>query len=477
MRDLLPLAVATLLFACAEEAPVPSPVATPATPAATPAMPSAEAAAEDGDVIAAASHFRAGVDLATRGRDTEAIAAYRRALAESPTYTEAWYNLGNSLARQLDVPGAMAAYEEVLALDSTHISARHNLAAMHVKQLNYAQAITEHEQVLRLDPRHVSTYYDLAYIHFIRGEFDRVEELLRGGRQLAPEEARFPRLLGRMRHKQLRYDEAVASLEEAVTLDSTEAVSFADLAQARLKAGDAAGAAEAARRSIALDPHAKDPLFVLANALRKLGRNDEATAVLTEFRALDEVDSEIRKNLRILGNDPDDHEARAMLGLLYSGQGRHAEAAEALRHAVSVAPDSARYFNNLGNAYVGSGDIGAAIAAYGQALEADAAYPKAAFNLGVALLRAQRFEAAEEALETALAGAGEESVDIQYQLGLLRARRGDFAAAAAAFEPVVEARPADTEVRRKLAISYLKAGRVDDSKEQLRRVAEIEDAR
>jgi Flp pilus assembly protein TadD len=41
----------------------------------------------------------------------------------------------------------------------------------------------------------------------------------------------------------------------------------------------------------------------------------------------------------------------------------------------------------------------------------------------------------------------------------------------------VAARPDDGEVRHKLAVSYLKLGRVDESKEQLRRVAELEDSR
>jgi Flp pilus assembly protein TadD len=271
----------------------------------------------------------------------------------------------------------------------------------------------------------------------------------------------------------MRYDEAVTALEAAVALDSSDAAAFTDLAQARLKAGDFEGSVAAAEHSIRLNANAKGPRFVLANALRRLGRGAEAGSVLEQFRALDVVDSEIRKNLRILGNDSDDHEARAMLGLLYARQGRWAEAAEAYRHAVSLAPDSARYHNNLGNYYVRTGDLDAGIGAYQQSLTVDPQYSKAAYNLGVALVRAQRFEAAEAALERALAG-DRESTDTYYHLGLLRARRADFAGAAIALEHVVAARPDDGQARHKLAVSYLKMGRVEESKEQLRRVAELE---
>jgi len=426
-----------------------------------------------GDVIAAAGAFRAGVELSAQGRDTEAIAAYRRALQESPTYTEASYNLGNALARQLNIADAIDAYQTVLNSDSTHVSARHNLAALYVKQLNYAQAIIEHNAVLRIDPSHVSSYYDLGYIHFIRGEYERVEELLQNGQRLVPRDARFHRLLGRMRHKQLRYTDAVTALDAAVAFDSTDAVTYADLAQARLKASDFEGAVEAARRSIVLDANAKDPRFVLANALRRLGRGAEAGPVLEEFRALDEIDSEIRKNLRILGNDPGDHESRAMLGLLYARQGRYAEAAEAYRLAVSLAPDSARYHNNLGNYYVHTGDVDAAIGAYQQGLKLDPGYPWAAYGLGAALLRAQRFEEAQQALLHALS-VDADNPDIHYHLGLLHARGDDFEAAALALEHVVKARPNDGEARRKLAVCYLKLGRIDESKEQLRRVSDLD---
>jgi Flp pilus assembly protein TadD len=64
--------------------------------------------------------------------------------------------------------------------------------------------------------------------------------------------------------------------------------------------------------------------------------------------------------------------------------------------------------------------------------------------------------------------------DIHYHLGLLHARGDDFEAAALALEHVVKARPNDGEARRKLAVCYLKLGRIDESKEQLRRVSDLD---
>ena len=87
---------------------------------------------------------------------------------------------------------------------------------MYVRQLNYAQAIEEHLKVLELDPAHITSYYDLGYIHFLRGEYERVRELIAQGQKRDPDNASFYRLLGRMHDKELNFAEAQAALERHV---------------------------------------------------------------------------------------------------------------------------------------------------------------------------------------------------------------------------------------------------------------------
>ena len=124
--------------------------------------------------------------------------------------------------------------------------------------------------------------------------------------------------------------------------------------------------------------------------------------MLAQFRALDQQLDKIDDQLRMLGNAPDDHEARAQLGLLYTEQGRLTEAAEAYRLAVRLAPDSLRYRNNLGNLYLRLGQFAEAVAEYQAALVLDSEYAKAHYNLGQAYLRLQRFD---EALASLARGA------------------------------------------------------------------------
>ena len=428
-----------------------------------------------GSIVDAELHFQRGVALSSKGRDLEATDAYLRALKKAPSYTKAHYNLANSYARQLNYPEAILHYKNVLDIDSTHVSARHNLAAMYVRQLNYVQAIEEHEKVLEIDPSHMSTYYDLGYIHFLRGEYERVRVLMSEGQRRDPNDASFLRLLGLTLAKELKFKAAREKFQESVRLDTMKAATFVDLAQVCMKLRDYDAAESAARRGLSLDPHHKEGHFVLSNALRRLGRNEESQELLKEFKLLDQKLDKIEDQLRMLGNNPEDHEARAMLGLLYSEQGRYSEALEAYRIATRLAPDSLSYQNNLGNMYFRLGDNEAAVRAYEIAIKLDSSYSEAHYNLGQVYLDKQLFREAHKSFHSALK-LNPQHAYANYFMGLLYARDNDFSSAVLVLEKAVAGIPSFLDARQKLAVAYLKTGQVVESKNQLKKIRELQES-
>jgi hypothetical protein len=78
----------------------------------------------------AKSHYFFGAYLAARGDDEGAVAAYDRAIAIFPAYTEAFHNRGNALARLGKFDQAAASYQSVLRFDPGHGGARQNLTAI-----------------------------------------------------------------------------------------------------------------------------------------------------------------------------------------------------------------------------------------------------------------------------------------------------------------------------------------------------------
>ena len=81
-------------------------------------------------------------------------------------------------------------------------------------------------------------------------------------------------------------------------------------------------------------------------------------------------------------------------------------------------------------------------------------------------MRLQRFDEALASLGEAKKRSPED-VEVNYFIGLLHARVGDFARAAEALALAVEGRPEFLDARRKLAVAYLKTGKAEESKREL----------
>jgi len=87
------------------------------------------------------------------------------------------------------------------------------------------------------------------------GERERAQRLLDEGLRRMPREARLWLLAGRLRLEREQCAPALGDFERAAALAPDRAEAYAAVGVARLCLGNAAGAAEALRRSLALDPN------------------------------------------------------------------------------------------------------------------------------------------------------------------------------------------------------------------------------
>jgi tetratricopeptide (TPR) repeat protein len=120
------------------------------------------------------------------------------------------------------------------------------------------------------------------------------------------------------------------------------------------------------------------------------GRRGEAVQVLKEA---------IRRN----PNDPD---ARLLLGSLLSEAGHQEDAIAQLTEAVRLRPHSAAAQNALGEAYSSAGDRQSARHSFEEAIAIDAGSGVAQLNLGRVLLESQQFDAAAPHLDRAIETLG-----------------------------------------------------------------------
>lgn len=251
-----------------------------------------------------------------------------------------------------------------------------------------------------------------------------------------------------------------------------------------IQSGDAAGALALCDAALSQSPGEPEALHLLAMALARLGRFDEAAPA---FEAAARVHP--RKDA-ILVN----------YGNAMKAAGRIDAAREAYRRATKAAPRSATAWNALGLIERQCGDPVAAQAAFEKALAAQPGYAGAYNNLGMLQMSQGREVVAAETLTKAVSlapdmvaarlnrgavlrklGRVEDAVkdheravalapglaEAQYQLGASLAAAGDFEGAAARFRRALQIDMGRTDVHRDLARVLWELGRRAESFEAL----------
>ncbi len=208
--------------------------------------------------------------------------------------------------------------------------------------------------------------------------------------------------------------------------------------QARLAAGDAAGAqalADRLLRAPALPAEARaTALWLRARAHEALGAPAAAIADLEAAATLTPADARIWNEL----------------GVLRTIAGQPGAAAAAFEHAVAIDPRSARAWNNLGNSLRTAGRLADAASAFTEAVAVKPDYTLALTNLAAAQRDLGDDAAAQASLERALA------IDPRHPgallaLGALARHQGSLDRAAALFARAAQADPKDAKPCLQLA--------------------------
>jgi len=149
--------------------------------------------------------------------------------------------------------------------------------------------------------------------------------------------------------------------------------------------GEPARAAEQFREAIRLNGNLTPAMYLFADALEEMGRNDEAAAQRSRARELD-LAFELAMEVPVAGNGGQGHSGFSAKDHNNAGVGaalinRYEEAEAHFRKALELAPDYAGAHYNLANLYRDHGRLDAASAEYQLALRCDPGLEAARLNL------------------------------------------------------------------------------------------------
>ncbi len=292
------------------------------------------------------------------------------------------------------------------------------LARTHFNLSGFDSATEAWEKCVALDPRLIEAWYGLGFIAHTEGDHERAVDKLRKAAALSASDVRVPVLLAEELMKLNRIEEAVTMLESHVSGPLASAAALVSLGQAYLQLQQNEKARRTLELAAQIAPDKKSAVYGLATVCARLGDQAAARRYQEEFAKLDAIGLE--KGIEAYQQINDDVAstrqiaARAFLdaGRFYRGQKRPGKASELLRKVVVLDSDHIEARKELLALYEEGGR--------------DA-----------------------EALEICrqLSRLQPDNGDHWLNLGLLRARLGDFEGAATATERALEIDPDNAKYR------------------------------
>ncbi len=231
---------------------------------------------------------RTGPDL------RKAIDYFTAAIAKDPDYALAYAALAqswvllpahNAAAPKDCVAPAEAAISQALALDETLSDAHAALGLLRASfQFSFTSAMAEFDRALELNPNDSTALHWSAMVHGGLGQSDRAIAELRRALEVDPLSLIINTNLGVTLIHARRLDEAIVQLRKTIELDASFAYAHRTLGLALEQQGKTQEAMPEYQKSISLGDEVPGPAQ-LAHLYGKIGRRDEATAILAQLKA------------------------------------------------------------------------------------------------------------------------------------------------------------------------------------------------
>ncbi|MFA5060514.1 MAG: tetratricopeptide repeat protein [Candidatus Omnitrophota bacterium] len=317
----------------------------------------------------------------------EVIALYEKAIVVSPTYTQAYYCLGNLYKDIHEYTRAVTVYRKVLALDSSYKDTNFNLGWIYLEIGQVSDAILAFERVIAQDPLNEQSYMDVLGAYF---------KVIKKGQNDA------------------RYKEAQAKVANAyiylIQKKSPAAASYFNLGYIYGEQGDLKTAIDFYKKALEINPQYAKALYNLANAY-------------TDMELYNEAVNLYRRAIKI---DPKNSDVYLGLGVAYTALGNHQEAVSCYKKAIEVNPSNSNAYFNLAFSYETTGQIRDAIENYKKTTEIDPAHAEAYYNLGNLYVHLGMTETAVKNYEKAIE-VSPEHLNALINLSIVYSQEGEFA--------------------------------------------------
>ncbi len=320
----------------------------------------------------------------SRGAVDAAEMWFRRAIAVLPTYSEALFNLGSLRQEMGDVLGAHIIYGRADA-DSFRAIGLFNTGIAYIAEERYEEAVLVLGNAAALAPTDAGIRNQIG-VALVSLKRDRdAMASIRAALCLSPGAPEYYYNLGLAACQSGDPLVSPKAFERSVLLEfHSPELAFSGMGLAKLRNGDPAGAEAALRISLALAPSSHRIYTNLGSAFQLVGKSDEALDALV-------------RGLRCVREDPDT--AMLNLGQAYLGRGEIEIGLVHVRRSLALRPGSRIGLFCVGYALMVQERPADAEPYFARAVQIDPNYGLAWHNYGAALHQQGRFEKAVECFQ------------------------------------------------------------------------------
>lgn len=208
--------------------------------------------------------YQEGQSLAADGRELEAFAAYRRAVARDPGHARAWTDIGVILAEAGRMEEAERAFRNAVAADATLAPAEKNLGVLLWRTGREEEAEFRLRRALALDATAVDIVRDTGEFLMQKRSPGEAKQILAWAVALVPTDPANWFLLSTACFLDDDLDYAQHAINRALKLRPAFPQALNNLGMILEERGDRRGARDAWRRALVVDPDLKEARANLA---------------------------------------------------------------------------------------------------------------------------------------------------------------------------------------------------------------------
>lgn len=403
-------------------------------------------------------YYDLGVSDYDKGKISEAISAWEKAIIVSPEFADAYYNLGNAYEEKGLLKEAISAWEKVIEITPLDSDTYVNMGVVYTKMGMFREAVKTFQKAIEINPDDPETHYSLGIVYVNTGELDKAIKEYNCTIELRPDYAAAYYSLGNAFYDKNMLDSALTSYERAIEISGDYADAYNNMGSVLFDKGMIDEAIGAWERAIEINPNLADAYYNLGNVYDEKMMFCKA---VSEWRKALEVDSDTKEKRlfykavssweRALEINPDMTDARYNLAVAYTKNKMYEEAINEYKQILIKRPDDPDALFSLGVAYRGKGLINKAIAQFKSVLAVQPENTSALDNMGIIYFDTGHYDDAVSVYKKSLQ-IEPDNIDTLYNLGLAHYYKGDLDEAIIIWGKVASINPFYKDIQKNLSL-------------------------